>query len=64
MCAGIMQQDNNEQVILEPKLIAKQYIRHLATARQNVVFLNPSISQHEDLNLGAVFNFPLGCFFI
>ncbi len=25
--SGIMQQDNNEQVILEPKLIAKQYIR-------------------------------------
>ncbi|RXG67876.1 Potassium/sodium hyperpolarization-activated cyclic nucleotide-gated channel 4 [Armadillidium vulgare] len=24
---GIMQQDNSEQVILEPKLIARQYIR-------------------------------------
>ena len=26
-CLGIMQQDNSEQVILDPKLIAKDYLR-------------------------------------
>lgn len=27
ICLGIMQQDNAEQVILDPKLIAKHYLR-------------------------------------
>ena len=41
VCSGIMQQDNSEQVILDPKLIAKDYLRdtlnftHLHFAYQN-----------------------------
>ena len=27
LCAGIMQADNSEQVILDPKLIARNYMR-------------------------------------
>ena len=50
---GIMQQDNSEQVIIDPKLIAKHYIRTwffldlLSSIPLDYIFLIFNVGQNE-----------------
>ena len=51
--SGIMQQDNSEQVIIDPKLIAKHYIRTwffldlLSSIPLDYIFLIFNVGQNE-----------------